>query len=87
MSKEPTRRRLLNIARRMADGDLFCFSGGSPRITRREVSALTALGFQVQEDHGLHELHYAYMLDDDRGRTVNADAFKARLKELEEQDD
>lgn len=83
MSKAPTRRRLLNIARRMADGETFYFSDGAPRITRREVIALGDLGLWVQEENGIHESHMAYMMTGPGNGVVHEDQFRRRLSQLE----
>lgn len=87
MSDEPTRRRLINIAVRMAEGETFFFSSCAPRISRREVDALNELGLVVQDEHGLHEDHIAYMMTG-RGirSTSHEDRFKERLAELIEED-
>ena len=62
-AREPTARRLENILKRMRGGEIFYMGGPSPRISRREIQALENLGFQIQEEHGLHEDHLVWLLD------------------------
>lgn len=49
MSDKP-RRRILNIIRRMSEGDDF-YTNCSPRITRAEIEEIKALGFALQIEH------------------------------------
>lgn len=50
MRKEPSNKRLLNIAKRMLiDGEVF-YSTVSPKMNMKEYNALCTLGFRVQSE-------------------------------------
>ena len=47
---EKPRRRILNIIRRMTEGDDF-FTNMSPRISKAEIEEIRLLGFSLQREH------------------------------------
>lgn len=66
--------RLLNIAKRMVEGDEFYLSK-SPRISRIEIAVLNSVGLVCQEAKEHFGITYVYPLDKDE--------FVAKLTEIE----
>lgn len=71
-NKEPTNKRLLNIAKRMlVDGEVF-YSTFSPKMSNKEYNALCALGFHVQSEwpHPPESRLY-YMMEPFKDQNIN----------------